>query len=68
MFRSSHGFMHMRIQLTSTGQYILGQFRQEMDIIIYQIYKYSGRKRKSMRLRIWLRFIQIEKVFSYQPF
>ncbi len=32
MCRSSHGFMHMRIQVTTSGQYILGQFRQHIHV------------------------------------
>ena len=39
--RSSHGFMHMRIQLTSGGQYILGQFSRPFNNIAEMINYYT---------------------------
>ena len=39
--RSSHGFMHMRIQLTAGGQYILGQFSRPFNNIAEMINYYT---------------------------
>ena len=39
--RSSHGFMHMRIQLTGAGQYILGQFSRPFNTIAEMINYYT---------------------------
>ena len=39
--RSSHGFMHMRIQLTGGGQYILGQFSRPFNTIAEMINYYT---------------------------
>ena len=39
--RSSHGFMHMRIQLTSSSQYILGQFSRPFNTIAEMVNYYT---------------------------
>lgn len=39
--KSSHGFMHMRIQLTGGGQYILGQFSRPFNTIAEMINYYT---------------------------
>ena len=39
--RSSHGFMHMRIQLTGGGHYVLGQFSRPFPSIADMVNYYT---------------------------
>ena len=39
--RSSHGYMHMRIQLTPSGHYILGQFSRPFASIADMVNYYT---------------------------
>lgn len=39
--KSSHGFMHMRIQLTPSSQYILGQFSRPFNTIAEMVNYYT---------------------------